>query len=272
MRYLRSALSGAVVALSAAGVQAHEFWIDPLAYAVPAGDAVVADILVGEEFSGSAYSYIPAKFRLADVIAGGKRGPVEGRIGDRPALRAESLPEGLVTLVYASTDTRLRWDTYEQFTDFLQHKAAGWAIAAHDDRGFPRADVTEAYSRYAKALVAVGNGAGGDADRGLATEIVALANPYTDDVTGGLPVRVLYRGEPRPGAQVEVFARDAAGAVEVSTVTADDAGIAIVPVRPGMEYLLDSVVVRAPEGEALTLDTMWETLWASLTFAVPDPG
>ena len=63
----------------------------------------------------------------------------------------------------------------------------------------------ETYRRYAKSLVAVGDGKGSDRDVGLDTEIIALANPYTDDVSGGLPVLVTLYGEPRKDAQVETY-------------------------------------------------------------------
>jgi hypothetical protein len=40
---------------------------------------------------------------------------------------------------------------------------------------------------------------------GLRTELVALANPYTDDLAGALPVQLWLDGEPRRTSQVEVF-------------------------------------------------------------------
>ncbi len=256
--------------LVATSTQAHEFWIDPVDYAIAPGGRIEADIRVGERFEGNVYSYLPRNFRLADAIAAGARKPLDGRLGDRPALVVPDAPEGLVTLLYASTDSRLTWDSYDLFAAFVREKAADWVLAAHDARGHPRDGVTETYSRYAKSLVAVGDGAGADADRGLTTEIVALANPYTDDVTGGLPVRVLYQQRPRPGAQVEIFALGDDGIVDVTTVTTDDDGDALISVAPGTEYLLDAVVFRAPDpAESGAAETMWETLWASLTFRTP---
>ena len=54
----------------------------------------------------------------------------------------------------------------------------------------------------------------------------------------------------------------------VITYLATDAkGEAVIPVRPGHRYLLDAVVLReAPDGDG----PVWESLWAAMTFAVPD--
>lgn len=116
--------------------------------------------------------------------------------------------------------------------------------------------------------MAVGDGGGQDHAFGLLTEIVALANPYTDDLSGGMPVQVLYDGAPRPDAQVEVFAKQGE-AVTISTVRTDAEGRALVPVSPGTRYMLDSVVLREVPAGAFD-GAVWESLWANLTFAVPE--
>ena len=115
----------------------------------------------------------------------------------------------------------------------------------------------------------MGDGAGADAEVGLVTEIVAEANPYTDDMSGGFPIRVLYNGAPRADAQVELFARPPSGEVEVSLHRTDADGRVTLPVRPGYSYLADAVVLRPMEPQA-EKDPVWESLWASLTFAVPE--
>jgi hypothetical protein len=85
-----------------------------------------------------------------------------------------------------------------------------------------------------------------------------------------MPVRVLYRGAPRADEQVEIFEKAADNSVTVSTVRTDAGGVAVIPVKPGFTYMLDSVVLREPEAAlAAELDVVWESLWANLTFAVP---
>ena len=262
------ARSLALICILAAPLQAHEFWIEAESYAVPSGGTVVATFRNGEELSGSALSYIPGRSRRLDYIADGPEAPIPARVGDNPAIRLEGLADGLVTLLHETTPqtvTYREWDRWVRFTD---HKDFAWAQAAHLERGLPREDFRESYLRFAKALVAVGEGLGADAWRGMRVEIVAEANPYVDDMSGGLPVQVLYEGEPNADAQIEMFARDSAGRVAVTLHRADSEGRAVLPVEPGTAYLLDSVSILPlnPEDEG---GWSWLTLWAALTFAVP---
>ena len=250
---------------------AHEFWIDPEQSQVAMGEDIVADLRVGQNFEGSSYVYLPSQFRRFDIAQGNMMRAVAGRAGDNPALSDKLTASGLAIIVHETTDSVLTYGEFAKFAAFVEHKDAQWALAAHRDRNLPMDGIVEVYSRYAKSLVAVGDGSGMDRPVGLETEIVALANPYTDDVTAGLPVQVLYQGTPRGGAQVEIFAKDAVGNVVVSTVKADGNGQAIVPVTRGHRYMLDSVVLREPSAErAEAHNAVWESLWANLTFSVPN--
>lgn len=260
--------AAALTCLGAVSAAAHEFWISPVEYQVPADGTITADIRVGEAFSGAAYAYIPQNFRRFDLVQGDSVVPVQGRIGDRPALNMAAPGDGLWVAVHQTSDIVLRYRERDLFVGFVTHKDFEWVLAEHAARGLPDTGFGEQYSRYAKALVAVGDGRGADREVGLLTEIVALANPYTDDLSAGLPVKVLYRGAPRADVQVEVFARDAQGEVTVTLLRTDAAGEAVVPVAAGTEYLVDSVVMR-PMDPVAPDDPVWESLWAALTFRVP---
>ncbi|QFS81593.1 Nickel uptake substrate-specific transmembrane region [Roseivivax sp. THAF40] len=259
------AMGAALLALPAV---AHEFWIEPVEYSVPAGADLIADIRVGETFEGAAYSYIPPNFTRFDIVMGDAVTEVAGRAGDRPALQMEAPEEGLAIVVHQTKAYKLVYDSFAKFENFVTHKDATWALARFEERGLDPENVRESYTRYGKSLIAVGDGAGSDREVGLLTEIVALANPYTDPLADGLPVRVLYDGAPRAETQVELFARSADGSVEVTTHRTDAEGVAVLPATPGTEYLADAVVIREIEAEAET-DPTWESLWASLTYKIP---
>jgi len=94
-------------------------------------------------------------------------------------------------------------------------------------------------------------------------------NPYTDDTSGGLPVQVFFDDAPKANAQIEMFDRAPDGVVEVTIHRADADGRAVLPVTAGHEYLLDSVTLLPlePENEGAPI---WWSLWAALTFAVPE--
>ena len=267
-------LASVLVASIATSAFGHEFWIAPDDFTVEPGAPITGNLITGVEFEPiTTHIFLPHSIRRYETEGPGGTRTVEGRVGDRPALSVDAPDEpGLLRIVHVTADAKLTWKTWEDFEGFVRHKAADWAIERHRDRGLPEAGFTEVYSRYARSLVAVGDGAGEDAPSGLLTEIVALANPYTDDLSDGLPVRVLYQGAPRPMAQVEIFERAPDGAIAISTVTADEDGVATVPVVPGRIYQLDSVVIREPSEEAAAKGGVWESLWANLTFEVPEDG
>lgn len=260
----------AILAALAIGskAQAHEFWIDPPAFELSPGDALVADLIVGTEFQGASNSYLPRNFDRFEVVSGGETLPVEGRLGDIPALNMADVPEGLAVVVYESTETQLTWSTWERFVGFVEHKDLGDIAAMQAARDLDREDVREGYFRYAKSLVAVGNGDGSDARVGLRTELVALANPYVDDVSGGLPVQLWLEDAPRANEQVELFEEAPDGTITITLHRTNDEGIAFLPVQPGYRYMADAVALEAAEPVA-ERDPEWLTYWANLTFGVP---
>lgn len=265
---MRSLILAALVSFaSASAAFAHEYWIDPEDFTVAPGEDIRANFRVGETFAGAAQIFNPNRLRRSEIVAGNRRSGIQSRIGDRPAV-SQAAPEGLAVIVVETGNSTLTYSEFEKFESFVTHKDARWTLQDHRARGLPDSGFKEVYSRYAKSLVAVGGGAGSDRVMGLETEIVALKNPYTDDLSGGFPVQVLYRGAPRSGEQLEIFERAPSGAVRVSTVTTDERGRANVSVRRGHVYMLDSVVLRST-GSNNPNAPVWESLWANLTFAVP---
>lgn len=247
----------------------HEVWLEPEAYVVEPGAAVTAALRNGERFKGIDLIYNPRDFRRFDWRSGAGTEPVQGRMGDRPAATVESVPEGLLTLIYQSGIDTLTYTRWKKFVAFAEHKDLGWALEAHARLGLPTDRFVEAYARYVKALIGVGSSTGTDTPTGLETEIVALANPYTETLRE-MPVRVLYKGMARVDAQVEVFEKTGDGSVEITLYRTDSDGVAIFPVAPGASYLVDAVVLREPsDALAAGRGVVWETLWAALTFGVP---
>lgn len=266
---VRNTLLALTVALLPAPVVAHEFWIAPEAYQVPSGGPLVATLRVGENFGGAEQSYLPRNFERFDTSCGNELAAVPGRAGDRPALNIEAPRDGLCVIIHQTRDYTLTYREWQKFVNFVEHKDFEGVLAEHAARGLPETGFVELYSRYAKSLIAVGDGAGADGEVGLETEIIAEANPYTDDVSSGFPIRVLYNGEPRADAQVELFDMAPGGEVDVTLHRTNADGRVTLPVQPGHAYLADAVVLRPLEPKA-EKDPVWESLWASLTFAVPE--
>lgn len=225
----------------------------------------------GTNFKGIELGYFDDRTDVFDFLQNGTRTHVDARAGDFPAFSKAADKDGLVVLVYQSKFNTLQYNSFEKFHAFAKHKDFPRAVARHRERGLPEERFGEIYTRYCKTLIGVGTGAGHDDATGMETEFIAMSNPYTDDLSGGFTVRLLYQGTPRVNAQIEVFERASDNSVNVTYHRTDDQGLATVPVKPGHSYLFDAVVLREPaQTLADETDAVWETLWASLTFATPD--
>ncbi len=256
--------------LLTAPVTAHELWIEPRDYQIPADGKMIADLVNGQEFAGTKLPYLTQRFAHFVDVAGGKVAPVTGRNGDTPAVDIAATPDGLHVIAYQARNATVTYENWEKFQKFVDHKDLGDALSNHRARGMPEVDFIEVYSRYSKSLIGVGGSAGSDLRTGLETEIVALTNPYTDDLSGGMQLQLFYRQDVRANEQIEIFEKSPSGTVTIFMVRTNGQGIATVPVKPGHSYMADAVVLREPS-DAVVIDTgaAWETLWANMTWGVP---
>lgn len=258
-------------ALPLAPLAAHELWIEPENYQVASGSAIRANFKNGQEFKGNTLSYFDRGSARFDVAFDGKIAALKPRAGDSPALQMDAPDsEGLFVVVYETTPSTISYKEWEKFANFAAHKDFPNADADHAAAGWPRDGFKELYTRHAKSLIAIGNGAGADRAYGLETEFVALSNPYDAEFGDQMEIALFYQNAPRADAQVEVFDRAPDGTVTITLNRTDTAGHATIPVSPGHSYLFDAVVLRPAAQAGSTPDAaVWETLWAALTFAVP---
>ncbi len=262
----------ALATFSAVAAQGHEFWLSAKSYSVKPGQNIVVSLRVGSNMKGATLVYQPNLIARFDMIQGGSKRKVKGQIGDDPAMVMAAEGSGLVVVVHETGDNRLTYDKWETFLRFVTHKDFPGLPEAHAARGLPEKGFAETYRRYAKALIAVGDGAGADRAVGLRIEIVALANPYTDDLSGGMPLLVLLDGVPRADAQVELFETRPDGSVTSTFHRTNAAGKVTVPVRAGSEYMADNVDLVALPNNDISAGSVWHSDWASLTFRVPAGG
>ncbi len=247
---------------------AHEFWIDPVEYQVAVGDKIEAHHHVGSDFKGPKYGYLEPRTTKHAFAYNNTVFDLAARSGDRPAMQLENTQDGLVTLIHETNDSRLTYREWQKFINFIEHKDFVWAAQAHRDRGLPETDFVETYRRHAKSLVAVGSGTGQDVRVGMAVEIVALANPYTDDLTQGLPLQVWFQDAPRADAQVELFEQTPEGTINVTLHRTGADGTVRIPVKSGYKYMVDHVALL-PLNPSPPINAVWHSAWANLTFRVP---
>ncbi|MEE9453775.1 MAG: DUF4198 domain-containing protein [Paracoccaceae bacterium] len=251
---------------------AHEFWLQAQDYTLETGQKLRVEIRVGQDFKGNEYSFNPEQFTEFALTDGHGKTPVEGRIGDMPAVEIIPENDGLIVLNHFSTSQRLIYQDAEKFEDFLESKGLDWVLAKHRERGLPAVGFKEGYTRFAKSLIAVNGGAGQDAATGMHFELVALANPYTDDMTDGLPVQLLWQGQGLADIQIDIFHKSDSIETTKIHVKTDAEGRAVIPVHMPGEYLVNAVHMIIPFAEDIErTGTVWHSLWASLTFEIINP-
>ncbi len=255
--------------VAALGAQAHEFWIQPHKYRIESGGNLVADVRVGMDFDGNPLAYIPNQINAFNITDSDGTYKVDGRIGDIPSVNITPSGDGLQILNLFSTSSKLTWDEIQKFDDFVNLHGMGWVLPRHAERGLPEVGFKEAYTRFVKSLVAVGDGAGQDHFTGMFFELVAGQNPYTDDMTGGMQITVLFKGEPLPDKQVDLFYRDLNGDLTRLSVQSDASGQAIIPNIGDGEYMVNVVhmIEPFPEDQERT-GIAWHSLWGSITYAI----
>ncbi len=253
------------------GAGAHEFWIEPTVFRVGIDGTIVADLKLGKDLKGNTHPYVPAEaVRVAITDGAVTRRPLS-RTGDIPAFHEAPARKGLHVLSYHSKERRVTYDDPALFQGFLAREGLDWARAAHRRRGLPPDGFTEVYTRCAKALVQVGEGAAGaDKPLGMPLELIAEVNPYALRAdASALPVRLRWNGAPIADIQISVFRHDRDDALTVAKVRTDAAGRATIPLGDGGMVLLNAVHM-IPWGEKP--GDAWHSYWATLSFTVPFSG
>ena len=255
--------------LGAGMAQAHEFWIQPESYRLEPGQPLIADIRVGQDFVGDTQAYIPSTINSFTITDANGPRAVTGRIGDIPAVNIQPRAGGLQILSLFTTTSVLTWDSYQEFEEFVNLHGMPWVLDTHAARGLPDTGFKEAYTRFVKSLTSVGNGAGQDRFTGMFFELVAGLNPYTDDLGAGMPITVLFQGEPLPGKQVDLFFRNPDGEFTKVSVRANGEGVAMVPDLGAGEYMVNTVHMIQPfPADIERTGVVWHSIWGSITYAI----
>lgn len=245
----------------------HEFWLEPETYQVNPGEKVGIHLRNGQDFKGVELSWFQPRVQSASIILNGKSTEYKGLPGDLPGISVTP-PEGLVTISYASTMSKLTYESWGKVLNFVGHKGVTWFEKAHANRGLPQEKVTEGYWRYSKTIIGGGAGKGSDTNTGMETEFVLQTNPFERDVDS-IQVILLYQGQPRPNAQIEMWDK-VDDTITKTMHTTNSAGVASLPVAAGHSYQIDAVVLREPlTDKAIETGVMWESVWANMTFAIP---
>lgn len=258
--------------LLASPVSAHEFWLGPLDYTLEPGQKMQVEIRIGQDFKGNEFSFNPNQFFDYSLTDFTGKTAIDGRLGDMPSVEMVPPNEGLIVLNHFSTAMLLNYKDDGKFEGFLDSAGLDWVLEKHIERGLPLFGFGEAYTRFAKSLVAVGTGVGSDVATGMPLELVALANPYTDEIANGLPVRLLWHGVGLPNIKIKVFHRLPDGeTVEQSYVTTNRSGLVSIPNNGPGDYLISGVhMIQPTQEDTERTGAEWHSLWASMTYAISE--
>lgn len=248
-------------------VAAHEYWLEPEQFMLPADNPLRVDIRIGQHFKGDSFTYIPDQVESLQLHRGDASRRITPTMGDFPAIITQSLGDGLHILTLSSSLFSLTYYEPETFPNFVRKEGHPWAIEQHKKRGLPETGFTEGYRRHAKSLIRVGDGQGNDRRTGLTFEWVLQGNPYTEQ--GPLVAQLWWHDQVLPDAPCRLFVRQD-GRVQEHVLRTDEGGRVTLPHSAGAVYLLNAVQLTLPEQATLAnTRAVWESHWASLTFATP---
>jgi uncharacterized GH25 family protein len=267
-----AATVGAVI--DSAPAIAHDFWVQPEDYRVApaASTPVVLQVGHGPDRQRSA---IPRN-RITRFEAIGPHGI---KLDLRSALRlGGTASDGSVTfsepgtyLLVLQTDARAHSLLPSiRFNDYLRVEGLTPALTFRERTHRMNAEGSENYSRQAKTIMLVGDrrDAEGQVTKpvGLRLEIVPDIDPYACGYAKKLPVHVLYKGRPLPGALVKLTDLEH-DALPVESHLTDREGRATFDMPRTGDWLLNVIWTEIASASS---DTDFETTFSSLSFGYLD--
>lgn len=252
----------------ASAAHAHEFWMTPDRFSPPTDHPVTLSLRVGEAFLGE-----PVGFGQPMAIAL-RWHSLRGKTDLTPRLPAQ-LQSG-VTVSFGQPGSQIiALDTQpvanelpaEAFNAYLREDGLEHVITQREASGQSAAPGRERYRRHVKTLLNVG----GKTDKvfGLRTgqtlEIVPLKNPQRLKAGDALPVEVLFKGAPLPGALVKLWSRRGEQFDMLTTRT--DASGKSTTTLPWTGTWMVSVVHMVPNPDGQGQE--WDSHWGNFTFSLP---
>lgn len=264
---LRAAgLAVALLAGGAAALAAHDFWVVPELFRVPDGWEVHVAGQTGMDFPESSAAIEPGRVAEAELISADARLSLDRSFRSGSSLMMAGRPDAAGQWwVAVALETRPIRLSSEQFDAYLEHDGV-WDVLEERRSSAPSRDsVDERYTKYAKALVQVGEDGPEAYGRrvGHPIELVPLEDPFDLRPGDRFRARLVWRGEPL--ADQVVFAGRAGSEGPTAHARTDASGIVEFPLFvPGPWYLKAIQMVEAPEDPEVD----YRSYWATLTFDV----
>ncbi len=285
-RLARPGIAVLALLLTAGALFAHDFWIVPDAFQVTPGGTLTVRGQTSSQFPTS-QSAVPAE-RVAEarlVGAGSDERLTDlSTSGKSLLIRHRPTAPGQFIVAVAQTSRSSR-TTPERLKRYIALEGAPELAERYAGEGaYPKTDsVTQVSAKFAKTLVEVGR----DGSRvfnkavGHALELIPVNDPSLLHAGDTLVVRLLYRGQPVPGAHlhggaaapgVTAMSDSAQSAVPapagVTAQTGADGTARIVLNGPGLWNVRTLHAAPAAEGGGAS----WEVYFVTLVFSARDKG
>lgn len=266
MNHLRRNILALAVAVSAvaATVSAHDFWLVPDMFAVPASGEIVVKGQTSSAFPTTLSAVTPDRVTEARVIGAADDERITALSTHDNSLILKHRPKTPGQKVVAvAVGWRHVKETADSFRKYLVAEGAEDALARFERSGqLPKSDIIRRYAKYGKTVVEVGDGPRAfERVAGQPLEFMPMADPAT---AGQLQVRLMFQGKPLAGARVHAGAasRDGKPVKDVTLTTSSD-GIVSLPAGTGLWNARTIHVVPAPAGA----DAQWDVHWATFVYS-----
>lgn len=252
---------------------AHDFWVQPTRFWIPANSNVPTSLQVGHGKDRVRWDSDIRRITAFRSIGpdGVKDHIAELRIGameqDHPVKFG---PPGAY-LLYLTTDHAQSELPSLRFNDYAKTEGLAAALAERDRTGTAQKPGRELYTRRAKVLIQVGPAPTTPEPKitrpiGLSLEIVPEVNPYAANPGDSLPVRIIYEGKPLAGATVKLNNLDF-DFRPIEIRTSDAAGRAVFNMPQSGNWQLNVIWSKPIKDRKAD----FETTFSSMTFGFP-PG
>ena len=252
-------------------------WLVPESEQVVVGRPAQIQVAVGMDFPVSISAIAEDRLTLTATDGSKVAQDLSVSVDEEAAVTTVSFtpPSSGIWLIGATTAPRTLELAADKFNDYLLHDGMPHVLAGRMDRGELGEDAVERYSKYTKALLAVGDGSQ-DSKRnhgwavarkplGHRLEIVLLDPLPPAGVGHALRAKVLFEGKPLVGANL-CWDHPGNGERFSGQTWTDEAGTASVPLAQEGKITLRLVHMTRPADD----DIGWESFWSSLTFFVPE--
>lgn len=248
---------------------AHDFWLYPSAHDLAAPGAIDVRVCLGQPNDVNDLERQPAHIKKFEAYGATGRSKLTGVPGKTPAGHVDLAEPGIYTLLYESHFNMVTLAP-RKFDGYLAEEGLFEIVVEREKRNESELPGVDSFSRYAKALVRVGNASDGyDRRLGLQAELVATTNPFVGGEGGFLEFQLWYLDKQHAGALVELFAVETKNIKSVAKTTSDKDGLAKFATPGPGRYIATATTMRRA---SYPIDGDWESSWASLAFEVVSTG